>query len=246
MSDVRIFQRVEKKYLITPEKKELLLSMMEGRLESDPHGRYTICSLYLDTPDFRIIRRSLEGEVYKEKLRIRSYGTPDSDSSVFFELKKKYKGTVYKRREVMSLRDAKSYIDTGVSPLKSQIMGEIDYVMNFYASPEPVMIVAYERDAYFAPNDENLRITFDTGVRYRTDNLDLSLGTFGKRILDDSTVIMEIKTDGAMPLWLARILSESRTYPSRFSKYGRSYIDMLENNKGEALYVTDHETDRRW
>ena len=86
MVNVQTFSRMEKKYMITPEKKELLLSLMGSRLRPDPHGRSTISSLYLDTPDFRIIRRSLEREVYKEKLRIRTYG----GEKVFFEIKKRF------------------------------------------------------------------------------------------------------------------------------------------------------------
>ena len=228
MADIKIFSRMEKKYMITPEKKELLLSLMGERLRPDPHGKYTISSLYLDTPDFRIIRRSLEREVYKEKLRIRTYG----GEKVFFEIKKKYKGTVYKRRESMTYGEAVEYVFGGGLPRTSQIMREIDYLMDFYGKPKPVMLVSYERDAYFAPDEDNLRITFDTDVRYRSDALDLEMGAFGKAITDPDAVIMEIKTEGAMPLWLARILSETKTYPGRFSKYGRSYTDMIE--KGEA------------
>ena len=236
MVNVQTFSRMEKKYMITPEKKELLLSLMGGRLHPDPHGRSTISSLYLDTPDFRIIRRSLEREVYKEKLRIRTYG----GEKVFFEIKKKYKGTVYKRRESMTYGETMEYVFGGDLPRTSQIMQEIDYLMDFYGKPKPVMLVSYERDAYFAPDEDNLRITFDTDVRYRSHDLDLTYGTYGKVITEPDSVIMEIKTEGAMPLWLARILSETKTYPGRFSKYGRSYTDMIE--KGEASNDRAYET----
>ena len=237
MADIKIFSRMEKKYIITPEKKELLLSLMGGRLRPDPHGRSTISSLYLDIPDFRIIRRSLDREVYREKLRIRSYG----GEKVFFEIKKKYKGTVYKRRESMTYREAMEYVLGGGLPKTSQIMREIDYLIKFYNAPRPVMLVSYERDAYFIADEDNLRITFDTDVRYRSYDLDLERGTFGKTITDADTVIMEIKTEGAMPLWLARILSETKTYPCRFSKYGRSYTDMIA--KGETSNDRTYETD---
>lgn len=240
MADIKIFRRREKKYVITPDKKEVLLSIIGERLAPDPHGRSTISSLYLDTPDFRIIRRSLEREIYKEKLRIRSYGTVAEGGKVFFEIKKKYKGTVYKRRESMTCRQASEYLESGASPKNSQIMHEIDYLMDFYASPRPVMMVAYERDAYYALHEGNLRVTFDTDVRYRSEKLSLTENTCGKIITDSDTVIMEIKTDGAMPLWLARILSETETYGGRFSKYGRCYTDMIstEGEKNDGIYET--------
>ncbi|GEM_PF-1095109 len=70
--------------------------------EKDAYGAYTICNIYYDTGDWRLIRKSLEKTVYKEKLRIRSYGVPTGDDKVFVELKKKYDGVVYKRRVAMT------------------------------------------------------------------------------------------------------------------------------------------------
>ena len=64
----------------------------------DPYGRTVIRNLYLDTESYRLIRRSIEKPVYKEKMRIRCYGPAHPDSPVFVELKKKYKKVVYKRR----------------------------------------------------------------------------------------------------------------------------------------------------
>ena len=230
--DVFIFKRVERKYFLDEDSKRALLALIGDRLTPDEHGKSTVCNLYLDTPSFLLIRNSIDARDYKEKLRVRSYGRVNDDSKVFFEIKKKYKGTVYKRRESMTYGEAVEYVFGGGLPRTSQIMREIDYFMDFYGHPKPVMLVSYERDAYFAPDEDNLRITFDTDVRYRSDALDLEMGAFGKAITDPDAVIMEIKTEGAMPLWLARILSETKTYPGRFSKYGRSYTDMIE--KGEA------------
>ena len=67
-------------------------------------------SLYLDTPDRRIIRSSIEADDYKEKLRIRSYGEGSCGSTVFLELKKKFGGVVYKRRVAMRLDQAEMYL----------------------------------------------------------------------------------------------------------------------------------------
>ena len=64
----------------------------------DEHGESTICNIYYDTADYRLIRASLEKPAYKEKLRLRSYGVTEPGGEVFLELKKKYKGIVYKRR----------------------------------------------------------------------------------------------------------------------------------------------------
>lgn len=224
MQDIMIFRRVEKKYRLTPPQKEALLGIIGGHLIPDAHGQNTICSLYLDTPDHRIIRNSIDAKTYKEKLRLRSYGTPGMDDHVFLEIKKKFKGVVYKRREVMTLREAMAYIEHGIKPCDSQIMREIDYAMHFYHDPQPAMLIAYEREAYFDADDPNLRITFDTNVRARDKECRLENGSHGEFLLPQDAILMEIKTTGAMPVWLAKALSECAILPARFSKYGTAYL----------------------
>lgn len=85
-------------------------------MEPDAFGAYTICNIYYDTADYRLIRASLDKPVYKEKLRLRSYGTPGENDRVFIELKKKFDGVVYKRRTAMPLAQARSYLTHGVRP----------------------------------------------------------------------------------------------------------------------------------
>lgn len=223
MNDILIFRRVEKKYRLTPVQKDALLQEVAGHLTPDAHGCSTICSLYLDTPEHLLIRNSIDARVYKEKLRLRSYGTPAPDDHVFLEIKKKYKGVVYKRREVLTLAEAMAYIGGGEKPIESQIMSEIDYAMRFYRQPKPAMLIAYEREAYFDRELPSLRLTFDTNVRYRETDLHLDHGHHGTLLLPDDAILMEIKTDGAMPLWLARALSTCGILPTSFSKYGTAY-----------------------
>lgn len=223
MDDILIFRRVEKKYRLTPQQKAALLREVGDHLTPDAHGRSTICSLYLDTPEHLLIRNSIDARVYKEKLRLRSYGTPAKEEHVFLEIKKKYKGVVYKRRVVLSLTDAMQYIISGEKPVESQIMSEIDYAMHFYRQPKPAMLIAYEREAYFDQDLPSLRITFDTNIRYRTGDLHLDHGHGGTLLLPDDAILMEIKTDGAMPLWLSHALSRLGILPTSFSKYGTAY-----------------------
>ena len=225
-----IFKRVEKKYLLTRDKRDALLAEISPLLEPDKYGRSTISSLYLDTPDFRIIRASIEaklwGHAYKEKLRLRTYGVPTDSSKVFLEIKKKYNGVVYKRRISLSHAEAMEYILGGAKPPDSQIMLEIDYAMHFYEGIRPAAVVSYERDAFFIRELPSVRITLDSGVRYRADGLDLTLGNHGKILLPEDFTLMEIKTEGAMPIWLSEALDELEIFPASYSKYGTAYADM--------------------
>lgn len=232
MGVITIFQRVEKKYRLTKAQRDWLLEQLGDRLIPDIYGRSTVCSLYLDTPGRQIIRESIDAKgfdkpAYREKLRIRSYGTPTAESPVFFEIKKKYKGVVYKRRVVMTLGQAQEYLQTKTPPLQSQIMSEIHWSMGFYGFPQPAMLIACERDAYSVKDHPNLRLTFDTNVRGRDFDLSLAKGSEGTLILPEDEVLMEVKTDGAMPLWLSHLLDEGKLYPASFSKYGTAHLRSL-------------------
>jgi SPX domain protein involved in polyphosphate accumulation len=228
-----VFKRYEQKYLLNPQQFAELKSRLRGRMTEDEYGLYTICNLYLDTDDYTLIRTSIDKPVYKEKIRLRSYGVPSGDDKVFLELKKKYKGVVYKRRVSLKLQDAKKYLING-DPTQSggQIFREIDWSMRLYHRPEPKVFIAYDRAALFGNEDNNLRITFDSGIRWRDTQLDLSKGDWGETILEPGQTLMEIKIPGTMPLWLSHMLSELGIYMTSFSKYGVCYEKgIMKNNK---------------
>ncbi len=240
-SEIMIFRRIEKKYRITREQYEKLLLRIGSHLVPDAHGKSTVCNIYLDTPDFLLIRNSIEAKTYKEKLRLRSYGTPTPDTKIFFELKKKYRGVVYKRRVNLPLAEATQYINGAPPPLDSQIMREIDYAMQLYRHPQPQVILCYEREAFYDVTCPSLRLTFDTHIRYRTEDLHLESGSLGKEILPPDIVLLEIKTGGGMPLWLSHALDECGIFSARFSKYATAYNDLLQSRsiakKGETTYA---------
>ena len=217
------FKRVEKKYLLTPEQYRNMRWGMAPYVEADRYANYTICNLYYDTENFSLIRTSLEKPVYKEKLRMRSYGTPGDDDRVFIELKKKFQGVVYKRREVMAADAAARYLHENRRPAEeSQILREIDYFMESY-HPFPRVFIGYDREAFAGIENPDLRVTFDTDLRWRDTDLDLRAGDSGAPILGTDQILMELKIPGAAPLWLARLLSENGIFPVSFSKYGTWY-----------------------
>lgn len=228
MGNILTFRRREIKYLLDEEKYFKLTDMLKDRLIEDEHGRSAVCNIYYDTPDYRIIRESLEKPVYKEKLRLRSYGTPDDDTSVFVELKKKYKGIVYKRREEMTFAQSEIYLNDGVAPgKKTQIMREIDYFIQYYSELAPSMYISYDREAYYSNENPDLRITFDEDILYRTYDLSLDGEIFGASLLESGQRLMEVKAGGAVPVWLTSLLDSLEIYPTSFSKYGRAYTEAV-------------------
>ena len=239
MSYKSVFRRYELKYLITPGQKEILLQGMEPYMQLDNYGRTTIRNVYFDTDNYQLIRRSIEKPMYKEKIRIRSYNLATSDSSVFVELKKKYDGVVYKRRIALPEQEAMRWLSGEIArPHDSQITREIDYFISHYGSLKPAVFLSYEREAFFEKSGGDFRVTFDDNILARQNDLSLCSDVFGRTVLPEGKIMMEIKCSGAIPLWMVEILSREKIYKTSFSKYGTAYRDhiipLLTNNVKEA------------
>ena len=228
------FKRYEKKYLLTAGQYEAMRFGMAAYMKPDEHPRYSIGNIYYDTEHYDLIRTSLEKPVYKEKLRMRSYGVPGSRDTVFVEIKKKYDGVVYKRRITMQMQDAALYLYGARKGDGSQISREIDYFLRLY-QPERKVFIAYDREAYAAADGGELRITFDTALRARSNDVDLRLGDYGAPLLPDGLYLMEIKIPGTAPLWLARLLSDNRIFSTSFSKYGAYYKQFVLGGKSAVV-----------
>jgi len=218
------FKRYELKYLITDEQRARIEHAMAVYVDPDEYGESTVISLYYDTPDYRLIRRSIENPVYKEKLRLRSYGTASPEDRVFLELKKKYDKVVYKRRIALKECEAEHYMagECGL-PVSSQIGNEIEYFRTYYGLLEPRMAISCDRTAYFSKEDADLRLTFDRNILWRDEDLTLSVSAQGQPLLVPGTSLMELKTAYALPLWLSHLLCENALYRTGFSKYGLAY-----------------------
>ena len=217
-----IFERQEKKYLLTDGQKEEFLQRIRPFVTEDEHGAYTLTNLYFDNDCFGSIRRSMEKPAFKEKMRLRGYGTPGREDPVFWELKKKFKGTGYKRRIVTTPRAMEDYLQKGIPLPDSQSFRELDHVLHAQQL-RPRIYLAYDRVAYYAKEDHNIRITFDENIRYRWQDLSLTAGDHDCRIYPTPGHLMELKVFYRMPLWLVEILTELKIYPVSFSKYGKIF-----------------------
>ena len=267
MADQMIFKRFEIKYMIDEAVFEKLMEVMDGYMIADEHGRSTVCSLYYDTSKHLLIRRSLEHPIYKEKLRLRSYGVAEPSDTVFVELKKKFCSVVYKRRIAMKYDKALSYLagngqiagsqvaDSQVADSKiagsqvadsqvadSQIANEINYALKIYENLAPAVLLSYEREAFYARNNHEFRVTFDRNILWRDYDLSLDKGIYGTPILADPKVLMEVKTDGAIPRWMVDFLTANKLYKTSFSKYGTAYraiYDRANNKSTKPAYGCD-------
>ena len=254
------FERKEKKYLITVEQCAAIKAGLAAHMRLDDYGAARIDSLYMDTPDRALICRSLEKPLYKEKLRIRSYGPFSEAETVFVEIKKKYKGIVYKRRVRMSAEGARAYVrglsyeeaqelfpiegstlEKELAPGKVQIAREIDAFFKRYDGLDSSMLISCKREAWcrIDPEDEDCvdRITFDEDINY-VDLMEES-SVMRRPVTAPDQVIMEIKCAGGYPVWLCDLLSSVGAYPRSFSKYGNAYKRVLADRGAVQVRKSD-------
>lgn len=234
---IEVFNRYEKKYLITDKQFSQIQSKIIEFMDPDKFNKngqaYSICNLYYDTENDELIRNSIEKPTYKEKLRLRGYGIPQLQDTVYLEIKKKFNGKVNKRRSSFTLEEAYKYIDNQKYPLQKskpniQVLKELEYFLNFYKL-QPKVYIYYERFAYFAKNDNDFRITFDTNIKTRRTDLQLEKGSNGSTLLPENMWLMEAKSSNSFPLWFCELLSDNKIYSSSFSKYGTEYKNYLIN-----------------
>jgi hypothetical protein len=231
-----IFKRYEKKYLITAAQSAVLHNLCSRYMTPDKFGEYLVQNVYYDTENWDVIRFSLEKPSYKEKLRLRCYDESREEGELFLELKKKYKGVVYKRRLAIPMKSLSGRtVRDIVSGGSSQISRELYFYMKANTVRERIYI-SYRRTAFAGIKDKGLRVTFDTDLAFRLDCLDFSYPGSGHGILPDNKMLMEIKTLGGIPLWMTAALCENGIYPTAFSKYGACYTDhILKHGETEIM-----------
>lgn len=238
---IEVFNRYETKYLMDTAAFHNIYERLLEYMEPDEHNKnddcYAISNLYYDTEHHSLIRASLSKPKYREKLRIRAYGTPSPDGKVYLELKKKVFGLVNKRRTALRLPEAYAFAATGQPPelqpyMNKQVVRELEYFIGRYAL-QPMVYLAYDRIALFAKDNRDLRISFDTNIRSRRHDLRLENGSHGEQLMEPGQWLMEVKAEKTVPLWLAKLLSELGMFRTSFSKYGNEYKKSIRYNASE-------------
>lgn len=247
---IEVFKRKEQKYLITLDQYSLLLEQIMPYMRSDKFGvdgRYIVSSLYFDSDDHKIYFETKNKLAFRQKLRLRTYNETGIDGTSFFEVKQKHNNVVNKRRMLLPLEEAYHYLEKGNEKhLKDfhtsnlQVLREIDHFRTLYTL-KPEMVVSYERHALHGIDDPELRITFDFNLRCRNDDLLLEHGSDGEHFIDNNLVVLEVKVNDSVPLWLTRILQALQCEQRSASKYCTS-IELLQRNQlpdgMEREYVT--------
>lgn len=222
---IRTFNRFELKYLIHYKQARALLKMIRPHVSQDINagldGYYKISSLYYDSPDLKCYWEKLDGESFRRKVRIRTYGIHPEDA--FLEIKQRLNLTVQKRRcrgtfaEVTERMKeiCAGHLEPGLDPVYDEV-----FVLARRYRFEPKMIISYQRAAFFDLYKADLRITLDRNIRCRNVGLDLATHRArGRFAVPPTMVLLEVKFNEAIPAWLCTCLNGFNFQVQRLSKY---------------------------
>ena len=215
---------------------------MQPDSHGDGDGWYRITSLYYDSPDRACYRAKIEGIKYRRKVRIRTYGRHVDDPSqvVLLEIKQRINRTVQKRRIAVPWHAAVALVEDGktpegLSPEDLAVAAEIDF-LGRTLQLEPACVISYRRQAWVGSRFERgLRITFDEDMTCRGPERGLATGIPDHAFMAPDAVIMEVKVDETVPLWVTRMLARHGCPLRRISKYCKGI---------EQLAVTDRTLER--
>ena len=230
---IRKFNRFELKYLITLQQAKKFKSALRAYLVPDEHGnnngRYALTSLYYDSPDLRCYWEKEYGLRFRRKLRIRRYETDEpltEETPIFLEIKQRVDRVTQKRRVMLPYGDALRLCNDrqlpDCAPEDKAILEEI-YIFLWQYNLRPVSIVRYDRQAFIGTEyDIGLRVTFDTELSFQAYKLHLHEGPSSLPMLPPNQVVMEIKVNERMPIWLTELIADHNLKMVRISKYCHS------------------------
>ena len=241
MDVITVMKRYEMKFILNKEQLVFLKDALKDHMVIDQYGKTSIASIYYDTPDYRLIRRSIEKPSYKEKIRLRSYGLIKNGKPAYLEIKRKCEGVVYKRRVETSEDEVSRFLNYELDDIsEGQIAKEMVYFRNLYQTLEPKIMIAYDRTSYKEIVGD-IRLTIDENPRYRAYDLNLHTSMDGTPLLNPGEAILEIKVQQEMPLWLTSILSEGKIYKTTFSKVGEAFKKVMNINNMIIERKKEHE-----
>jgi hypothetical protein len=232
-STIRRFNRFELKYLLSLQQAEHFRADLQLYTVPDEHGqnngRYTLSSLYYDSPDLRCYRENEQGLKSRRKLHIRRYETGEvftDESPVFLEIKQRCDRITQKRRTVLpyhaALRLCNDRQIPDHEPGDKALLEEV-YAFLWQYRMRPASIVRYDRQAFAGTHyDPGLRVTFDTSLSFQAHQLHLHEQPSDLPLLPANSVVMEIKVNDRLPYWLANLIAAHNLQRVGMSKYCRS------------------------
>lgn len=242
-----IISRYESKYVISETLAHEIRDYIGGICCPDKHvgadGRYMVNNLYFDTPDLRFYYDTRLKRFTRFKPRVRFYGPCPTDL-LWLELKHKVKNVTWKFRRTLPVAEWPDRLFDGFpangNGRRPSLADSFEaVVLRFQAAP--VLHVQYIREPYVSDLEEYCRITFDRCLTYRPACGSYALST-GCDLMywddpittahagDESPVVLEIKTETNVPLWVIALVRRFDLQRRGFSKYCNAVDHLLDAN----------------
>lgn len=196
---------------------------------ADPNNNnsYWIHSLYLDDRALTLANATLNGWKNRFKLRIRFYDEVP-EHPVFFEIKSRSNEVIMKERTAVHRASVPRLLKSAW-PERSDLMKFSDKnwaaLMRFCSQRSKLgafgrTIVSYTREAYVAPEDDNVRVTFDRRLTASPYNGQLVIkpldAYFQPRI---EGVVLELKFTDRFPHWMRDLVWTFNLNRGAMAKY---------------------------
>lgn len=225
--------RLEYKYLVDVSKTDALRKALSPYITFDSEyndkPEYTVRSIYFDTSQLTYYHEKIEGLKIRKKLRIRGYNQVNDNSVIFLEIKRKNENYIGKNRSALKFQNLEEFIRT--KDYQSYILSENGYAGSsadaekflhhiYKQSLKPVVLVSYDREAYFSKFDNRLRLTFDKNIRYMMfPSMDQLYDDNDLKQAMPKYFIFEVKFRNGFPVWLSSILTKFNLSRMALSKY---------------------------
>lgn len=236
MADHSRIGRYEAKYLVPEQVAQEIREYARGICSPDRNvradGQYIVNTLYFDTPGLRFYYDTRFKRFDRFKLRARYYGT-DAEEGIWVELKHKRKNVTWKKRRRVEGVDwpavAEGRVEAVAKTQRRQGVRSFEDAV-WFLQARPIVHVRYVREPYVSDIDNYCRVTFDRDLRYRLANGSFDLSESGEWTsyddsvttlcpFDDSPVVVEIKTEMQVPVWVVRMVQYFDLGRRGFSKY---------------------------
>ena len=216
--------RHEVKYRINIGTYHILRQRFRATMKSDKYARdgsYRITSLYFDDIYGTAFFDKENGILNRKKYRIRTYNFDKS----FIRLEEKINDNDvgYKKSAVLTYDEYKRIISGDYAFLSEERFGDTSgedfFVSASAAGLRPSVIVDYIREPYVCPAG-NVRLTFDMKISSGDKNRDI----FDEKLIlspvfSDGTVILEVKYDEFIPMYIEELLTGLPIMQESVSKY---------------------------
>ena len=197
---------------------ELINSLLRSNfLFNFQHKKRKVNSLYLDDKNFTSIRENLDGVSEKKKYRIRWYGKRNLILNANFEIKKKKEFETNKK--TYDFKEINNYSILNERDIQD-IFLKINKKFNIKKKIFPLLTTHYDRE-YFISNNNLIRATVDFNLQSRSFSNKVDSNILKNYFQD---IILEIKYDTNLDLYVRKNLSSIENRLSRNSKFVNSAI----------------------